>query len=521
MRILTAAFALSLIVSPAVAEEGGNTNEMKAALAAGYKAAFTCSATFNAGQSMAEIQANELTGIYPDYRTLMAGTGRAEINDSAKTVSVSYSRSMPPRIAAWRPGMGCTQLPIGATAEQVSALPSLNGWRDLGAAPDRSSAIGTNVTITPNIGFFDGLEIPVSFAFDGSTYGSGTQTSAVVIAQNGQIVAEQYARGIDANTPQRTWSVAKSISATVIGAAIWDGKLSLDHEAVLPEWNKGADPRRKITLRHLLHMASGLDSGASGSRTDRLYFGGATVADNAATRSLEAKPGSRFKYANIDTLLAMRALRAAIGDENEFRVYPYSDVLWKIGANNTILEVDWNGDYLSSSQVWTTARDLARIGQLYLQNGKWGDEQILPRDWMEFVSKRAPAQPGGDFGYGAQFWLLDRSPGVPPDTFAAMGHRGQYLVIIPSRQVVIVRRGYDASGGTRFDAAAFTRDVVTALDAADRRKQQALDAERAAEEATDAEAAAAEEAELQRIEDRKAARRAARSNSVGAPRIRN
>ncbi len=465
-KLILAGMACLVAALPGGAEEGGDTPEMRAALAAGYKAAFTCSATYNAGQSMAEIEANELSGIYPDYRETMAAVSGPVIDDETKTVSVSYLRSMPPRIAAYRPGLGCVQLPIGASPDTLQFLPGFSGW-NWPQGPDDSSAIGADVHMTFPVHVTDKLEAPISFAFDGETYGKGTQTSAVVIARAGEIVGERYGRGIDAETPQRTWSVAKSIAATLIGAAANDGLVGPDSHALIEAWQGGADPRRDITLANLLHMASGLDSGERGSRTDRLYFGGARVIDQALTAQLEAVPGTRFKYANNDTLAAIRALREAIDDEKTYRLYPYQKVLWPIGARRTVLESDWDGDFIASSQVWTTARDLARIGELYLNDGKWGDTQILHPDWLEFVTAPAPAQPDGEFGYGAQFWLLPDAPGVPADAFAAIGHRGQYLVIIPSRDLVIVRRGYDESGGTRFDITGFTRDIVARIEAAE------------------------------------------------------
>ncbi|MEL6780859.1 MAG: serine hydrolase [Pseudomonadota bacterium] len=468
MRILAAScLSAALVLSapaPSVAQEGGQSEDMTRALAAGYKAAFTCSGVFTAGQSLAEIEANELTGVYSDYRTALRNVGRADIDSAAKTVSVSYHSSMPPRIAVWREGLGCAQLPIGATEDARQWLPGFTSWPKA-QGQDVSTALGSNVTITANTAFFETLEIPISFAFDGQTYGSGNRTSAVVVTENGQVVAERYGRGVDAETPQRTWSVAKSITATVIGAAIEDGHLFLDQSALVEAFSAGGDPRREITLRNVLHMASGLDSGDKGSRTDRLYFGGQRVTDTALTTSLEVKPGSRFKYANNDTLIAMRALREALDDDGAYLRYPYEAVLQKIGATRTILETDWNGDYVSSSQVWATARDLARVGQLYLQDGVWGGERILPEGWVDFVSTPAPDQPDeGSYGYGAQFWLMTDEEGVPSDTFVAAGNRGQYIAIIPSRGLVIVRRGYDPVGGDGFDMAAFTRDVATALE---------------------------------------------------------
>ncbi|RZJ36935.1 MAG: class C beta-lactamase-related serine hydrolase, partial [Brevundimonas sp.] len=123
----------------------------------------------------------------------------------------------------------------------------------------------------------------------------------------------------------------------------------------------------------------------------------------------------------------------------------------------------WRGNYMLSSQVWTTARDLARFGQLYADNGVAGGARILPETWLAYVSTPSGPQPDGPQGYGATFWLMNRSEGVPADTISANGNRGQYVIIVPSRNIVIVRRGEDPTG-KRFDPIAFTRDVLAALD---------------------------------------------------------
>lgn len=486
LRAAAAAFTLILPVLAASAQEGGTTEQLESALAAGWKATFLCSGLYVAGQTLPEIERNELSGIYPDYQRFYDALPSAEIDDERKLVSVTYSPDMPPRIAAYRPGFGCTQLPVGAGEEALAFLPRFAAWPSP-PPQDRGSAIGSNVKLELKIEEAERLDAPVSAAFDEMTYGSGTRTASVVVVRNGQIVAERYDRGIDNETPVRTWSVAKSITATLIGIARRQGLMDIDYPAVIAEWNKGADPRRDITVRNLLHMASGLDSGDSGSRTDRLYFGGARVADAAAKNPLEAMPGKRFKYANNDTLIAMRALREAMKDDNKYHRFPYEALLNKIGAVHTTIEIDWNGDFISSSQVWATARDLARIGQLYLQDGMWGNERLLSEDWAEFVRTPAPAQPASGAGYGAQFWLMTDATGVPAGTFYAAGNRGQYIVILPALDAVIVRQGFDVIGGAQFDINRFTAEIVTALNAAD--------AARAAEQAATEAAAAAVQAE--------------------------
>jgi CubicO group peptidase (beta-lactamase class C family) len=467
LRPALAALLLPLLIAPlAATQETGTTETTRAALAAGWKAAFLCSGVFVAGQSLETLDRNELSGIYPDFTRAFDALPEAEIDEARGLVSVTYSPVMPPRMAAYRPGFGCTQLPVGAGQEALAFLPRFASWPSPGGQ-DRGSAIGSNVRVELRLEEAERLDNPVSAAFDEATYGIGTRTSAVVIARGGQVVAERYGRGVTHETPQRTWSAGKAITATIIGAARRQGKIDLDHPAVIAAWNHGADPRRAITLRHLLHMASGLDSGDNGSRTDRLYFGGGRVVDQAARNVLEAEPGTRFRYANNDTLIAMRGLREAMKDDGAFHRFPYEGLLTRIGALRTTLEIDWNGDFVSSSQVWATARDLARIGQLYLQDGMWANDRILPEGWAEFVATPAPAQPASGAAYGAQFWIMDDVPGVPGGTFYAAGNRGQYIVILPALSTVIVRQGHDVIGGARFNINAFTLDVVRALQAAD------------------------------------------------------
>lgn len=467
-RLAVLAAGLSLALSPmAQAQDYSPSETTKLAHAAGYKALMTCSAYFSAGQSLAEIQENELSGIYPDYAPLMKQVGNVSIDETLKTVLVAFDGSLPPRTAAWRSGMGCSLLPVGASPDMTAWLPSFSNMPSLDA-PDNSTALGDNVTLTDNTFALDLLGVPVSFAFDGNTYGEGTRTSAVLVLHKGQLVAEQYARGIDRITPQRTWSVATSLTSTVIAAAIYEGLLGLDNEAVIADFNKGGDPRRAITLRHVLNMASGLEANALNARTDGLNFGGDSLLDSMADRSLEALPGTRFKYSNVDTMIAMRALREAIGDDGRYHAYPYSNLLQKIGARHTVLETDWHGDYVASSQVWMTARDMARLGQLYLQDGMWGGERLLPPGWTEFVTTPAEAQPDHEFGYAGSFWLIGGVDGAPSDAFAGLGHRGQHMVIVPSRDLVIVRRGFDVVDGPRFKIAKLTADIVASFDAAER-----------------------------------------------------
>jgi CubicO group peptidase (beta-lactamase class C family) len=258
--------------------------------------------------------------------------------------------------------------------------------------------------------------------------------------------------------------VAKSLAGTLVGIASGEGRIDPARPAALAAWQAPGDPRAAITTDQLLRMASGLTSTTAGNRTDALYFGGATVDQEATSWPLLALPGTTYRYANNDTVLAVRALRERIGDDAQALAYPFTALLWKIGMTRTVPETDWRGNYILSSQVWTTARDLARWGLLYQDDGVFQGQRILPEGWVKYATSPAgPQPPTGEFGYGATLWLLAKSPGVPADAFGALGNRGQFVIVVPSHQVVIVRRGEDPAGA-RFDIARFTAAILAALD---------------------------------------------------------
>lgn len=458
-----------LFAGSALAQESEPTRQ-DLALAAGYKAMFTCSATFNGGKTPEQISQDELDHIYGDYSAAIAQVPDAEIDATKKVVSVPFADDMPPRLSVWREHLGCAALPQGAKSGFAKYLPHVKLKSPPPNSADMAWPMGDTLPNTPLPSKIKAneLDAAVGKAFQS---GFGGATSAVLVTQNGRVVAERYKEGFDKDTAQRTWSVAKSIAASVIGAAQQDGLIDVKDKTGLKAWSRKGDPRAEITIENLLQMASGLNSDPAGNRTDNIYFGGGLVVQNATKNPLEAPPGQRWRYANNDTMLAMRSLREAMGNDKKYFAYPFTALLHKIGMYDTTPEMDWGGDFVMSSQVWTTARDLSRLGTLYLNDGVWDGERLLPEGWANYVSTTAPAQPANrqgeaanepGRGYGAQFWRYENYPGVPNDTYAALGNRGQFLIIIPSRQTVIVRRGYDWRGNY-FDGPAFTAAILKTL----------------------------------------------------------
>ncbi|HEY9091587.1 serine hydrolase [Parasphingorhabdus sp.] len=438
------------MAAPVAAQSDLNPGDYDRALAAGYKAQFICSGLWNGGKSLADIKADELTGIY-DHIAKIVPTLKADIDEDKRQVRVTYSDEMPPRTAIWNSETGCTGLPIGFTAGQSGAPFNLREFHDDLPWPmgDRGAETAPGETFKPLLQDALGTS-------GRSKYGG--KTSGVLVIKDGRIVGEHYKQGHDLHTAQRTWSVAKSIAGTLIGHSVQQGLSDVNAPANISAWTHKGDPRRQITLDNLMRMASGLTSDTAGNRTDPVYMGGASVSQRTTSWPLLHKPGTQFRYANNDTLLAVHAVHDSAFD-------PYG-FFRKLGMTRTYAETDWQGNYILSSQVWTTARDLGRLGMLYLNDGIWpygGDQaqRLLPAKWREYVSSPSGPQPDREFGYGATFWLMNKTDGVPQDSFAAFGNRGQYLVIIPSLDLVIVRRGYDTPGNS-FDIAAFTRDVVSA-----------------------------------------------------------
>jgi CubicO group peptidase (beta-lactamase class C family) len=267
------------------------------------------------------------------------------------------------------------------------------------------------------------------------------------------------------HTAARTNSMCKSLSVSLVGLGVRAGLLDLHGKAPLHAWRTPGDPRGEITLNHLLQMASGLYTEAGGDPLLDTYGAGAPPSEVSMLNMLDSRPGSRFVYAGSDTILATRALREALADDAQWFGFPYRELLWKLGMTRTTVETDWRGDFLISGQCWSTARDFGRFGILYLADGVWNGTRLLPEGWSQYASTLAPAQPAsygrGGPGYGAQFWIHNGREGLPDVAYAANGAGGQYAMMVPSANLVVVRRGFDVA--SNFAIARFSADVSRAL----------------------------------------------------------
>jgi CubicO group peptidase (beta-lactamase class C family) len=316
------------------------------------------------------------------------------------------------------------------------------------------------------------LDAAADFAFDRNSQGHFSQiTMSLLVVHKGDIILERYAPGVDMTTKTRTWSTAKSIAGTLIGIAVSEGKLALDRPLPFKNWGPArgpvpsSDPRTKITLRNVLNMSSGLypvDNVSSGSMLS--YFGGASSVLGALDRGLVREPGTTWDYENYDTLLGVYALKTVLGDYQKYLEYPRRALFDQIGMRNTVVGADHFGDYVLSSQIYTNARDLGRFGLLYLNEGVWNGKRIVPESWIRFARTPAPSTVNQGRDYGGTFWLVpDNRTDIPQDAYTTAGSRGQFTMIIPSYDLIIVRRGEDWLAQDGFSNWDLAREVLKAF----------------------------------------------------------
>ena len=436
----------------------------------GQQAIFMCNGLFTSNRTLEQVFDKELK-----YLSQPVGTPRGgdyEVDWERKAVAIGAAGGTPIMRAAFRQGLGCVIMAPDQTFVDIDDLPVLD-TPPLPGDPETilwpEGDLVAHAPLPPTIDA-DALRNASDWAFDRDT--PEQATLSLVVVHDGQIIHERYADGFDVSTRTRTWSTAKSIAVTLIGMLADEGRLDLD-ESVDLEWlprqsSPETDPRHDITLRHLLNMSSGLNTVdnrgmeyATGSGMS--YWAGASSVRGALSRALIREPGTSWDYENYDTLLGVLAMKNAIGDDQAYLEYPRKALLDRIGMRNTLLSVDRFGDFIMSSQVYTNARDLARMGLLYLEGGVWDGERLLSEKWIDFVRTPAPATAERGNEYGGQWWLVpDNRNDVPKSAYSTAGNRGQFTIVVPTHNLVIVRRGldYGRQGFNRWD---LTREVLKAI----------------------------------------------------------
>jgi CubicO group peptidase (beta-lactamase class C family) len=315
------------------------------------------------------------------------------------------------------------------------------------------------------------IDAALDWAFDDAAQRRPQYTRGIVAIHGGRIIAERYATGWGPYTPQISWSMGKSIAATLTGVLVQQGALALDQPAPVAEWQTERDPRRQIRVRDLLNMSSGLDFDNFGLDPDnsytaanehfRIYFDAVDVFAHAVNQPLRFEPGTVWRYRNSDPLTLMAIARRIVEERGEnFLLFPQRALFDRIGARSMVLETDAWGNFIITGYDFGGTRDWARLGLLYLNDGVWQGERILPEGWATFVASPAPGDPSR--GYGGLFWL-NRGAGsrLPADAYWMAGFMGQTTMIIPSKDLVVVRHGPSTGGADAY----FEELVVRILDA--------------------------------------------------------
>jgi CubicO group peptidase (beta-lactamase class C family) len=442
----------------------------------GMQTVIQCNGLFTSNRTLEQVFDQELK--YLRRPVGNAHRGDYEIDWARKTVAIGSPGGTPVMRAAFREGIGCVILAPDQTFEDVDGLPIL----EAPPAPGDPSRIpwpnGDMIEVEPRGDGIDAtaLQAASDWAFDRES--PEQVTLSLLVVHHGRIVHERYAEGVDMSTRTRTWSTAKSIAVTLIGMMVDDGGLALD-ESLGIDWGPRSpgddDPRQEITLRNVLNMSSGLRTVDSrgmeyATGSGLAYWAGASSARGARDRALIREPGTAWDYENYDTLLGIYALKLAIGDPQAYLEFPRKRLLDKLGMRNTLLSTDRFGDFIMSSQVYTNARDLARFGLLYLNGGVWNGERLLSEEWIDFIRTPAPATASRGNMYGGQWWLVpDSRDDVPKDAYSTAGNRGQYTIVVPSHDLVIVRRGLDY-GRQGFNNWDLTREVLKAFQPTENRR---------------------------------------------------
>ena len=402
----------------------------------GFTAKNMCSCVFVAGRPDSSVAAEEL-GDFPlslaDY----------EVDVDKKSVTATVF-GMAKKKAFYREGLGCTlviELSEDAIRKQVA--PAV-------VVTQTDTAI-QNFTIADSNLDVANLSQVIKAHVNAVNEEGRHEARAVVVLYDGKLLAEQYAPGFDKNSRMLGWSMAKSVTSALIGLLVKQGKLDVNKPAPVPEWGNEKDKRHGITLRHLLQQTSGLDfeeNYAKYSDATRMLFNKADMAAYAASRPIKVAPGSEFYYSSGNANILSRIVRQMVGDQNYYS-FIYDSLFRKIGMHTAMMEPDASGTMVGSSYVFATARDWAKFGLLYYNNGMVNGQQLFSNDWVKQTVAPFAADRLQQYGY--QFWLNGfnkedpsqrKFPAAPADMFYAGGYAGQNVFVIPSKKLVIVRLGF-------------------------------------------------------------------------------
>jgi CubicO group peptidase (beta-lactamase class C family) len=406
-------------------------------VAAGYSAKMVCSNVFVAGRDSHEVLKVDVQA--PGHPIL--GLIAISVEPEARTAYANLLGMFGGGLAVAREGAGCASVPDGDEAS--ARLAPVAGAS--GAAPNGVWPQGE--TVEPS-------QDPAVAAILDDAAMTGPGLRAAVVVKNGRIVGERYGEGFSETTPLLGWSMTKTVTAAIIGTLVREGRMSLDDAGLFEAWK--ADGRAAIKVRDLMSMSSGLEFNEDyGDVTDvtRMLYLEPDMAAFAAAKPLSAEVGKLFSYSSGTTVMLSRIWQNAAGADA--LAWPRRELFDPVGMRSAVLEADARGTYVGSSYLYASARDWARFGQLLLQDGVWNGRAILPPGYVQTMRTPSAAAPN-EYTQG-QMWLNGPSAGtpdgddpdagfdLPADTVWALGHDGQSMAVIPSKQMVVVRLGLTPS----------------------------------------------------------------------------
>ncbi len=415
--------------------------------AAGF-AKIMCSAIFITGLDP-EFAAQKLGGFVAPFEA-RALYGKPVIDRANKLVHVNLPNGGQ-RTAKFIGSQGCVALPAGKNELNFKPVAVTSKLPDAAKQKWPMGDVLPNDPLPKEINA-DKLKQAVAAAFEPAE----GLTAGFVVTWRGRLIAERYGAGITAQTPLESWSMGKSLTATLLGILIKQGVYKLDQPAPIPEWQAANDPRAKIRIADILNMSSGIrirapqdpDYDATGPYPDHLYLytGSENLFHFAATRPQQWLPGQVGRYRNTEPVLANYLIRLAVEKRGEnYWTFPRRALLDKLGMRTMMMETDSFGNFLTQGYEFASARDWARLGNLYLRDGVAPNgERLLTPEFVQFVQTLAPAwKADGRPIYGGFFWLNgDGAYPVPPEAYFMAGAGGQWTMMIPSHDLVVVRLGH-------------------------------------------------------------------------------
>ncbi|HRZ75457.1 MAG TPA: serine hydrolase [Flavobacterium sp.] len=427
----------------------GITTYPKLDIVSGFSAKSVASGHFIDGRSLEIIEKGD-----NDIDNVRLATN--EINEKEKVV-YSSAFGMKKRKAIYREGLGATLINDDFDETKPYLIPKRTKIET--NLPFPYGNLEPKDSLLPEVNY-EKLNLAVANAFDQKGE-KIKRTRALLVIYKDKIIAEKYEEGFSKNTKFLGWSMTKSITATYFGVLQYQGKIDINKPTPLTEWAN--DSRSKITLHNLIQMNSGLewneDYGNISDVTKMLF-----LADDMAKVQLEKpaafEPNKHWNYSSGTTNLLSGILRRQFQNHQDYLDFWYSSLIDKIGMHSMLIEPDMAGNFVGSSYGWATARDWAKFGLLYLHEGNWNGEQIFDKSWAKYVATPTPTSKGE---YGGHFWLNagGKYPDVPKDMYFCGGFQGQKVIIIPSKELVIVRFGLTEDED--FDFNGMMREIITSI----------------------------------------------------------